>query len=53
LGVEDNFVGWSATGVAISAVNAETDANIRLMRILVDQVVARLVALSPKLAATP
>lgn len=52
-GVEQNFVGWSATGVTISAVNAETDANVRLMRILADQLVARLVALSPTLAASP
>lgn len=52
-GVEQNFVGWSATGVTISAVNAETDANARLMRILADQLVARLVALSPSLTASP
>jgi LPS-assembly lipoprotein len=49
-GSEENFVGWSATGVTISAVNAETDANARLMRILADQLVARLVALAPGLA---
>lgn len=52
-GVEQNFVGWSATGVTISAVNAETDANVRLMRILADQLVARLIALSPTLDASP
>jgi len=52
-GVEQNFVGWSATGVTISAVNAETDANLRLMRILADQVATRLIALSPSLTRAP
>ncbi len=52
-GVEQNFVGWSATGVTISALNAEADANARLMRILADQVVTRLVALSPSLGTEP
>ncbi len=49
-GVEQNFAAWSATGVTIAAVNAETDANARLMRMLADQLVTRLIALSPQLA---
>ena len=48
-GVEQNFTAWSATGVTIAAVNAEADANARLMRMLADQVIARLIALSPEL----
>lgn len=48
-GVEQNFTAWSATGVTIAAVNAEADANARLMRILADQLIARLIALSPTL----
>lgn len=50
-GVEQNFTAWSATGVTIAAVNAETDANARLMRILADQIVARLIAQSAQLRA--
>jgi LPS-assembly lipoprotein len=50
-GVEQNFTAWSATGVTIAAVNAETDAGARLMRMLADQIVARLIALSPQLVA--
>ena len=50
-GVEQNFTAWSATGVTIAAVNAESDANVRLIRILADQVIARLIALSPTLMA--
>jgi LPS-assembly lipoprotein len=48
-GVEQNFTAWSATGVTIAAVNAESDAKARLIRILADQVVQRLIALSPTL----
>ena len=51
-GVEQNFTAWSATGVTIAAVNAESDANARLIRILADQVIQRLIALSPALTAT-
>jgi LPS-assembly lipoprotein len=50
-GVEQNFTAWSATGVTIAAVNAETDANARLIRILADQVTQRLIALSPTITA--
>ncbi len=50
-GVEQNFTAWSATGVTIAAVNGESDANARLMRILADQVTQRLIALSPTLTA--
>lgn len=50
-GVEQNFTAWSATGVTIAAVNAESDAKARLIRILADQVIQRLVALSPQLTA--
>jgi LPS-assembly lipoprotein len=48
-GVEQNFTAWSATGVTIAAVNAGSDANVRLIRILADQVTQRLIALSPSL----
>ncbi|MDZ7905671.1 MAG: LPS assembly lipoprotein LptE [Cypionkella sp.] len=48
-GTEQNFTAWSATGVTIAAVNAETDAETRLMHILADQIATRLIALSPKL----
>jgi LPS-assembly lipoprotein len=48
-GVEQNFTAWSATGVTIAAVNAESDAKARLIRILADQVIQRLIALSPTL----
>ena len=48
-GVEKNFTSWSATGITIAAVNAETDAEARLMRILADQIATRLIALSSQL----
>jgi len=50
-GSEQNFTAWSATGVTIAAVNAETDASSRLMRILADQIVARLIAVSGQIGA--
>jgi LPS-assembly lipoprotein len=52
-GREQNFTAWSATGVTIAAVNAETDASSRLMRILADQVVARLIASASALQSPP
>lgn len=45
-GRAQNFTAWSATGVTIAAVNAQTDASARLMRSLADQVVAQLIAQS-------
>lgn len=52
-GREQSFTAWSATGVTIAAVNAETDATSRLMRILADQVVARLTASASTLQSAP
>jgi LPS-assembly lipoprotein len=52
-GREKNFTAWSATGVTIAAVNAETDASSRLMRILADQVVARLITSASALQSAP
>ncbi len=48
-GREQNFTAWSATGVTIAAVNAETDAGARLMRLMADQIVTRLIAVSASL----
>ncbi|MBS9718016.1 LPS assembly lipoprotein LptE [Pseudohalocynthiibacter aestuariivivens] len=42
----DNFTGYSATGTTVSTQTAERDANDRLMVILADQIVARLLATS-------
>lgn len=39
-----NFTAYSATGSTVALLAAEEDAAIRLMRILADQIVARLIA---------
>lgn len=39
-----NFTGYSATGSTVAGLAAEEDAGLRLMRILADQIVVRLVA---------
>jgi LPS-assembly lipoprotein len=41
-----NFTAYSATGSTVAVLAAEEDAATRLMRILADQIVARLVAVS-------
>lgn len=48
-GTVDSFTSWSATGSTVAGLTAEEDANLRLMRILADQIVARLLAVSSTL----
>lgn len=48
-GIVDSFTSWSATGSTVAGMTAEQDASVRLMRILADQIVARLLAISPAL----
>lgn len=43
-----NFTAYSATGSTVAGLAAEEDAALRLMRILADQIVARLVAVTAK-----
>ena len=42
----ESFTSWSATGSTVAGLTAEEDARLRLMRILADQIVARLLATS-------
>ena len=44
-----NFTAYSATGSAVAGLAAEEDAAYRLMRILADQIIARLIAVSASL----
>jgi LPS-assembly lipoprotein len=44
-----NFTAYSATGSTVAGLAAEEDAAYRLMRILADQIVARLIAVSAQL----
>ncbi|MEH7827688.1 LPS assembly lipoprotein LptE [Gemmobacter denitrificans] len=44
-----SFTSWSATGPTVAGLAAEEDAAYRLMRILADQIVTRLVAISGQL----
>ncbi|MGB7240643.1 MAG: LPS assembly lipoprotein LptE [Sulfitobacter sp.] len=46
-GKVNNFTGYSATSSTVSALAAERDAQRRLMIILADQIVARLLATAP------
>lgn len=48
-GTAQGFTSWSATGSTVAGLAAEEDAGLRLMRILADQIVTRLVA-TPGLA---
>jgi LPS-assembly lipoprotein len=43
----DNFTSYSATGSTVAGLAAEEDASFRLMRILADQIVIRLIATAP------
>ncbi len=43
----DTFTSYSATGSTVAGLTAAADANLRLMRLLADDVVERLVAASP------
>ena len=42
----ESFTSWSATGSTVAGLTAEEDARLRLMRILADDIVARLLATS-------
>ena len=44
-----NFTAYAATGSTVAGLAAEEDAGLRLMRILADQIVARLIAASASL----
>jgi len=48
-GTVDSFTSWSATGSTVAGLTAEEDAARRLMRILADQIVARLLAVAASL----
>lgn len=50
-GSTQNFTSWSATGSTVAGLAAEEDAAYRLMRILADQIVTRLLATSGSWAA--
>lgn len=43
----DSFTSYSATGSTVAGITAQSDASLRLMRLLADDVVMRLVAASP------
>ncbi len=43
-GTVDSFASWSATGSTVAGLAAEEDAGLRLMRLLGDQIVIRLLA---------
>ena len=45
-GTVESFTSYSASGTTVSTLAAERDAQTRLMRLLADQIVARLVATS-------
>lgn len=45
-GTVDSFTSWSATGSTVAGLTAEEDAGLRLMRLLADQIVLRLLATS-------
>lgn len=47
----DSFTSYSATGSTVAGLTAETDASLRLMRLLADDVVLRLIAASPSFPA--
>lgn len=46
-GREESFTAYSATGSTIAALAAEDDAGRRLMRLLADRIITRLMALAP------
>lgn len=48
-GTVDSFTSWSATGSTVAGAAAEDDAGTRLMRLLADQIVARLLAVAADL----
>jgi LPS-assembly lipoprotein len=48
-GTARSFVGYNATGSTVAGFAAEEDAQRRLMRLLADQIVTRLIAEAPRL----
>lgn len=50
-GKVDNFTSYSTSGTTVATQAAEKDANARLMTILGDQIITRLIAASPGLPA--
>lgn len=54
-GRAESFTSYSTTGSTVAGLAAEQDAGLRLMRILADQIVTRLVAEAPRItrAGTP
>lgn len=51
-GKVESFTSYSATGSTVAGLAAEEDAAFRLMRILADQIVTRLLATSSQWAET-
>lgn len=49
-GSVSNFTAFSATGSTVAGLTSETDASLRLMRMLADQIVTHLLAASGNLA---
>lgn len=47
-GVEENFTGYSATSLIVGTQSVTRDANERLMVVLADQIVTRLIATLPE-----
>lgn len=45
-GTVASFTSWSATGSTVAGLAAEEDASLRLMRLLADQIVTRIIASS-------
>lgn len=43
-GLVQSFTAWSATGSTVAGLTAEQDASLRLMRLLADQIVTRIIA---------
>lgn len=52
-GTVRGFTSWSATGTTIAGLAAQEDASRRLMVMLGDQIVTRLIAASPNLPTSP
>lgn len=49
-GTAQSFTAWAATGSTVAVQAAEEDAQLRLMRILADQIVTQLIAGADKIA---
>ncbi|QYK41615.1 MAG: hypothetical protein KF887_00255 [Paracoccaceae bacterium] len=52
-GRAESFTSYSTTGSTVAALAAEEDAQARLMRILADQIVTRIIADARRLTGTP